>query len=164
MSRFRNETAFRHDAQERMGVLLVNLGTPDEPTTKAVRRYLAEFLWDPRVVEVPRPLWWLILHLGILRFRPSRSAEAYSQVWSEKGSPLLPTKRKWARYGESGLEISDWFPHVAKHADDLAVIRSCYGEGINHSGGCNLMNTCSTLGGRPSLGAGSIRSKAHISS
>ncbi len=71
----------------------------------------------------------------------------------EKNSPLLATKRKWARYGESGLEISDWFPNVAQHADDLAVIRSCYGEGINHSGGCNLMNTGSTLGGRPSLGA-----------
>jgi hypothetical protein len=71
----------------------------------------------------------------------------------EKGSPLLPEKRKWARFGESGLEISDWFPHVAQHADDLAIIRSCYGEGINHSGGCNLMNTSSTLGGRPSLGA-----------
>lgn len=71
----------------------------------------------------------------------------------EKGSPLLATKRKWARYGESGLEISDWFPHVAQHADDLAIIRSCYGEGINHSGGCNLMNTSSTIAGRPSLGA-----------
>ena len=71
----------------------------------------------------------------------------------EKNAPLLETKRKWARYGESGLEISDWFPNVARHADDLAVIRSCYGEGINHSGGCNLMNTGSTLGGRPSLGA-----------
>lgn len=71
----------------------------------------------------------------------------------EKNAPLLPTKRNWARYGESGLEISDWFPHVAQHADHLAIIRSCYGEGINHSGGCNLMNTGSTLGGRPSLGA-----------
>tara|TARA_R110002049_G_scaffold305056_3_gene501066 strand:- start:4991 stop:6418 length:1428 start_codon:yes stop_codon:yes gene_type:complete len=71
----------------------------------------------------------------------------------EKGSPILESKRKWNRYGESGLEISDWFPHVARHADDLAVIRSCYGEGINHSGGCNLMNTCSTIAGRPSLGA-----------
>jgi hypothetical protein len=71
----------------------------------------------------------------------------------EKGSPLLASKRQWARYGESGLEISDWFPHVARHADDLAIIRSCYGEGINHSGGCNLMNTGSILGGRPSLGA-----------
>ncbi|TWU02671.1 DUF1501 domain-containing protein [Stieleria varia] len=71
----------------------------------------------------------------------------------EKGSPILATKRKWARYGESGLEISDWFPNVAAHADKLAVIRSCYGEGINHSGGCNLMNTSTILGGRPSLGA-----------
>ena len=71
----------------------------------------------------------------------------------EKNAPLLPTKRKWSRHGESGLEISDWFPNVAKHADELAVIRSCFGEGINHSGGCNLMNTGSTLGGRPSLGA-----------
>ena len=71
----------------------------------------------------------------------------------EKNAPLLPTKRKWSRHGESGLEISDWFPNVAKRADELAVIRSCFGEGINHSGGCNLMNTGSTLGGRPSLGA-----------
>ena len=71
----------------------------------------------------------------------------------ERNTPLLAVKRKWARYGESGLEISDWFPNVAQHADNLAVIRSCYGEGINHSGGCNLMNTGSTLGGRPSLGA-----------
>ena len=71
----------------------------------------------------------------------------------EKGSPILASQRKWARYGESGLEISDWFENVAQHADKLAVIRSCYGEGINHSGGCNLMNTSSILGGRPSLGA-----------
>ncbi len=71
----------------------------------------------------------------------------------EKNSPILASKRTWARYGESGLEISDWLPNIAQHADDLAVIRSCYGEGINHSGGCNLMNTCSILGGRPSLGA-----------
>jgi hypothetical protein len=71
----------------------------------------------------------------------------------EKGSPLLECKRKWNRYGESGLEISDWFPHVAQHADELAILRSCYGEGINHSGGCNLMNTGSIIAGRPSLGS-----------
>lgn len=71
----------------------------------------------------------------------------------EKGSPLLECKRKWNQYGESGLEISDWFPHVAKHADELAILRSCYGEGINHSGGCNLMNTGSIIAGRPSLGS-----------
>ena len=71
----------------------------------------------------------------------------------EKGAPLLECKREWNHYGESGLEISNWFPHVARHADELAVIRSCYGEGINHSGGCNLMNTGSIIAGRPSLGA-----------
>lgn len=69
----------------------------------------------------------------------------------EKGSPILASQRKWRRHGQSGLEISDWLPEMATHADDLAVIRSCYGEGINHSGGCNLINTGSILGGRPSL-------------
>ncbi len=71
------------------GVLLINLGTPDAPTPQALRRYLAEFLWDRRVVDLPRPLWWLILHGVILRTRPARSAAAYKTVWSEEGSPLL---------------------------------------------------------------------------
>lgn len=70
------------------GVLLVNLGTPAAPTAKAVRPYLAEFLSDPRVIEVRRWLWWLILHGVILRLRPSRSAHAYAKVWTEQGSPL----------------------------------------------------------------------------
>jgi len=72
----------------KIGVLLVNLGTPDAPTTPAVRRYLAEFLWDRRVVEIPRALWWLILHGIILRTRPAKSAHAYRQVWTPEGSPL----------------------------------------------------------------------------
>ena len=80
---------FSHQQQDRIGVLLVNLGTPDEPTPSALRRYLAEFLWDPRVVEIPRPVWWLILHGIILRVRPKKSAAAYRKVWTEKGSPLL---------------------------------------------------------------------------
>lgn len=70
------------------GVLLVNLGTPDAPTPEAVRRYLAEFLSDRRVVDIPRLLWWPILHGIVLRTRPAKSAEAYSQVWTDKGSPL----------------------------------------------------------------------------
>ncbi len=70
------------------GVLLVNLGTPAAPTAKAVRPYLAEFLSDPRVIELPRWLWWLILHGVILRLRPSRSAHAYAKVWTDQGSPL----------------------------------------------------------------------------
>jgi len=70
------------------GVLLVNLGTPTAPTARAVRPYLAEFLGDPRVIEYPRWLWWLILHGVILRTRPARSAHAYAKVWTEQGSPL----------------------------------------------------------------------------
>ncbi len=84
---------YRHGSKESLGILLANLGTPDAPTTSAVRRYLAEFLWDARVIEVPRPIWWLVLHGVILRFRPRRSAEAYRKVWTEEGSPLLVNGR-----------------------------------------------------------------------
>lgn len=69
-------------------VLLCNLGTPDEPTAPALRRYLKEFLSDPRVVEIPRLLWWLILNGVILRVRPKRSAAKYATIWSKEGSPL----------------------------------------------------------------------------
>ncbi len=72
----------------RIGVLLVNLGTPDAPTPAAVKRYLAEFLSDSRVVEIPRLIWWPILHGIILNTRPKKSAHAYAQVWSDAGSPL----------------------------------------------------------------------------
>ncbi len=71
------EPPFAHGSTARTGVLLVNLGTPDAPTAGAVRRYLAQFLWDPRVVEIPRALWWLILRF-ILLTRPARSAAKYA--------------------------------------------------------------------------------------
>ncbi|MCU7916455.1 MAG: ferrochelatase [Candidatus Thiodiazotropha sp. (ex Gloverina cf. vestifex)] len=77
-----------------LGILLVNLGTPDEPTTPAVRRYLAEFLSDPRIVAIPRFLWMIILHGIVLRVRPKRSAEAYRSVWTDEGSPLLVISQK----------------------------------------------------------------------
>ena len=80
---------FDHDRAPRVGVLLVNLGTPDAPTPGAVRRYLAEFLSDPRVVEIPRALWLLILHGVILRVRPAKSAAKYALIWTKDGSPLL---------------------------------------------------------------------------
>ena len=76
-------------------MLLVNLGTPTAPTAGAVRPYLAEFLGDPRVIDYPRWLWWLILHGVILRVRPRRSAHAYARIWNERGSPL--------RYGSEAL-------------------------------------------------------------
>ncbi len=75
-------------AAPRVGVLLVNLGTPDAPTPQAVRRYLKEFLSDPRVVEIPRLIWWPILNGIILNTRPKKSAHAYAQVWTDAGSPL----------------------------------------------------------------------------
>ena len=71
-----------------IGVLLVNLGTPDAPTARAVKRYLAEFLSDRRVVEIPAYAWQPILRGIVLQTRPKRSAEAYAQVWTERGSPL----------------------------------------------------------------------------
>ena len=74
--------------QPKIGVLLINLGTPDAPEERAVRRYLAEFLSDPRVIEIPKLAWQPILHGIILRTRPKKSAEAYNQIWTNEGSPL----------------------------------------------------------------------------
>lgn len=88
MPPFDSSPQYEHGLPESLGVLLVNLGTPEEPTPAAVRQFLKEFLWDPRVVELPRPVWWLILHCYILRTRPAKTAEAYKKVWGEQGSPL----------------------------------------------------------------------------
>jgi len=82
-------TSYDHRTPARLGVLLVNLGTPDAPTPRAVRRYLREFLSDRRVIDYPRWFWLPILHGVILRVRPNKSAHAYQQVWTDKGSPLL---------------------------------------------------------------------------
>ncbi|MDO8909480.1 MAG: ferrochelatase [Pseudohongiella sp.] len=86
---FKGSPDYTHKQTEKIGVLITNLGTPDAPTTSALRRYLKEFLWDPRVVETPRPIWWLILNLVILNIRPSRSAKSYATVFTDEGSPLL---------------------------------------------------------------------------
>ncbi len=82
------------DAAVATGVLLVNLGTPESPSVADVRRYLREFLWDPRVVELSRPAWWLVLNLVILNTRPRRSARAYAKVWTDAGSPLMVISRQ----------------------------------------------------------------------
>jgi ferrochelatase len=71
------------------GVLVANLGTPDAPTPAAARRFLAEFLWDRRVVDLPRLPWWLILNGIVLPLRPRRSARAYREIWTDAGSPLM---------------------------------------------------------------------------
>ncbi len=89
MSRDAGARVHRHDAIERIGVLLVNLGTPSAPTPKAVRAYLREFLSDPRVVEIPRAIWLPLLYGIILNVRPRRSARKYLSIWTAEGSPLL---------------------------------------------------------------------------
>ena len=88
MPRYLSEPDHAHGTPLRTGILLVNLGTPDAPEKSALRRYLAQFLSDPRVVEIPRFLWWLILHGFILTTRPARSARKYASIWTPQGSPL----------------------------------------------------------------------------
>ncbi|UGQ45883.1 ferrochelatase [Massilia endophytica] len=85
---FAKEPQFEHGAPSRSAVVLVNLGTPEAPTRSAVRRYLKQFLSDPRVVEIPRALWWFILHAIILPFRSGQSAQKYASIWTREGSPL----------------------------------------------------------------------------
>jgi ferrochelatase len=101
------------DKANDVGVLLINLGTPDAPEPAAVRRYLAEFLSDPRVIEIPSIIWQPILRGVILRTRPAKSAEAYRKVWTSEGSPLMAISQRQAaklrdRLGDSipvGLEM-----------------------------------------------------------
>ena len=85
---FSPEPKYTHGAQAKTGILLVNLGTPDAPTTSAVRRYLKEFLSDRRIVEIPRLVWWFILNGIILNVRPRKSAAKYATIWTAEGSPL----------------------------------------------------------------------------
>lgn len=121
MPTFLGSTDYDHRTPERLGVLLVNLGTPDAPSTAAVRRYLKEFLSDPRVIETPRWLWWLILHGVILRIRPRRSAHAYNQVWTDAGSPLLINSQQLA--DKLGAALRNQL-----HADAQIALGMSYGE------------------------------------
>jgi ferrochelatase len=95
--RYEPEPTHEHGRVAKTGILLVGLGTPEAPTAAAVRRYLAEFLWDPRVVEIPRALWWPVLHGVILRLRPKASARRYASIWTPEGSPLRVHTEKQAR-------------------------------------------------------------------
>jgi len=113
--RFAKEPPFTHGQATKTAVLYCNLGTPDAATPAAVRRYLAEFLSDPRVVEIPRVLWLLILHGVILRVRPARSAAKYASIWTSEGSPLKIWTEKQA------LLLQGWLaerghPVAVRHA------------------------------------------------
>jgi len=106
---FLPEPDFEHDRQTRIGVLLVNLGTPDAPSPSAVRRFLAQFLADRRVVEIPPFFWRPILHGVVLRIRPSRSAKKYAMIWGSGGSPLLlhSEKQRTLVLGLLGQKLKD---------------------------------------------------------
>ena len=103
MTTFSGLSNFQHGSPECLGVLITNLGTPDAPTPRALRKYLAEFLADQRVIETPRWLWLPILYGVILNLRPRKSAHAYQQVWTAEGSPLLTISRRQATAIESAL-------------------------------------------------------------
>jgi ferrochelatase len=105
------EPAHAHGSAAKVAVVLCNLGTPDAPTPAAVRRYLAEFLSDPRVVEIPRAAWLPILHGVVLRVRPARSARKYASIWMPEGSPLKVWTERQAvllegYLGEHGLAVT----------------------------------------------------------
>jgi ferrochelatase len=89
MPPFESSPDYEHGLPESLGVLLVNTGSPDAPTPEALRRYLKQFLSDPRVIEIHRLFWWPVLHAYILRTRPERSAAAYRKIWTDQGSPLV---------------------------------------------------------------------------
>jgi len=110
MERFSSPPSFDHASRPRTAVLMVQLGTPAAPTAAALRPYLKQFLGDPRVVEIPRVLWWLILNGIILNTRPAKSARKYASVWTDEGSPLMAHSRRQATLlgealGERGHDI-----------------------------------------------------------
>ena len=114
--------------QPKVGVLLVNLGTPDAAEAGAVRRYLRQFLSDPRVVEIPQILWQPILRGIILNVRPKKSAHAYAQVWSEEGSPLAAITRRQAKALEGAFGDTVIVDHAMRYGqpaipDQIAALK-----------------------------------------
>lgn len=135
MAFFKPEPPFEHGTAPRVGILLLNLGTPDAPTKQALRPYLKQFLSDPRVVEIPRAIWWFILNGIILNTRPAKSAEKYAQIWTQDGSPLLAHTQRQATMlrgylGTRGVQVEVEFgmrygnPSVESALDKLRA-RHC---------------------------------------
>ena len=132
---FATEPPFQHGTPPRTAVLLCNLGTPDAPTPSAVRRYLAEFLADRRVVEIPRVLWWLILNGVILRTRPAKSAKKYASVWTKEGSPLKVWTEKQAKLlggylGERGHAVTVRYAMRYGNPSTASVLDALKAEGV----------------------------------
>jgi ferrochelatase len=121
------KNTYTHGAQEKLGILLVNLGSPDAPSSAAVRKYLAQFLSDPRVVEANRLIWWFALHGVILRIRPPRSAKLYKKIWTDNGSPLIHITRLQTQAIQKKLK--DHF-----HGSVIADMAMTYGKPSIKSG------------------------------
>ena len=94
MVKYIGDKNYEHGSKEAVGVLITNLGTPDAPEKKELKVYLNQFLSDPRVIELPKILWQILLKLVILQVRPSKSAEAYKKIWTKNGSPLLDISKR----------------------------------------------------------------------
>src|SRR5258708_32482860 len=110
------EPTYQHGALARAAILLVNLGTPDAPTPKAVRRYLKQFLSDPRVIEISRALWLPVLHGFVLNARPKASAQKYARIWSKDGSPLRAHTERQARPLRRYFRLQDRPPFPVEFA------------------------------------------------
>lgn len=126
MPRFQAEPAYAHGTPSKTAVLLVNLGTPDAPTAPALKKYLKQFLSDRRLVEIPKPIWWLILNGIILNLRPRKSAEKYASIWQPEGSPLrihteaqtLALRREFAAHGLDDIRIEYAMRYGSPGIDD----------------------------------------------
>ena len=116
MPRYFGRSPHQHGSEAPVAILLVNLGTPDAPDKRSVRRYLAQFLADPRIVELPRWLWWLILHGVVLRLRPGRSAALYRKIWTAQGSPLATGTAALAQRVQAALRSQRPGPILVRHA------------------------------------------------
>lgn len=118
---FKGRSDYVHGSTAKIGILLINLGTPASLTVKAIRAYLREFLSDPRVVEIPRPLWWLILNLFILPFRPGKLIHAYRKIWTSVGSPLATNTLLQALILQDALKEGNG-------ENTLVTYAMCYGQ------------------------------------
>lgn len=110
---------YQHGSPNRTGVLLINLGTPDAPTAQALRPYLKEFLSNRRVIEVPRLIWWPILHGFILPFRPKQSAEKYAKIWMPEGSPLKVHTERQTKLLREALQSRLNNPPIVEYAMNI---------------------------------------------
>ena len=110
MSSFKGNKDYVHGSKPKIGVLLTNLGTPDEPTAKSLRVYLKEFLSDTRVIETPKWIWWLILNVIILNIRPAKSAKLYKSIWADGGSPLMVNAKNQLELTKA--KFKDTHPHI----------------------------------------------------